>query len=55
MFAVRQAFSQPPVLARIVENLIAQGLVDEDALDTADPLRFVVDEGHAASLTEAAY
>ncbi len=55
MFAVRQAFSQPPVLAHIVENLIAQGLVDEDALDTTDPLRFVVDEGHAASLTEAAY
>ena len=55
MFAVRQAFSQPAVLSRIVGELAASGQVDKHKVDVSDPLRFLVTEGHAASATEAAY
>ncbi len=55
MFAVRQAFSQPAVLSRIVGELVASGQVDGRKVEVADPLGFLVSEGHAASGTEAAY
>lgn len=55
MFAVRHAFSQPSVLVRIVGDLIARGLVPADEVEAGDPLGFVVREGHAATVTEAAY
>ncbi len=55
MFAVRQAFSQPAVLSRIVGDLAASGQVDKHKVDVSDPLGFLVKEGHAASATEAAY
>lgn len=55
MFAVRQAFSQPAVLVNLVANLVQSGLVEADAVDLDDPLGFVVAEGHASSVTEAAY
>ncbi len=55
MFAVRHAFSQPSVLARIVGDLVTHGHVDAEDLNLDNPLDFVIAEGHAASLTEAAY
>ncbi len=55
MFAVRHAFSQPAVLARIVGELVAQGRIEADAVNPAAPLDFVLAGGHATSLTEAAY
>ncbi len=55
MFAVRQAFSQPAVLSRIVGELVASGQVDGRKVDVADPLGFLMAEGYAASATEAAY
>ena len=55
MFAVRSIFSQPAVLRETITNAVAQGLVDADALDQDDPLGFLVHEGGADSLVEAAY
>ncbi len=55
MFAVRQAFSRPFVLSRIVGELVAAGQVDGRKVDVSDPLGFLLREGHAASVTEAAY
>lgn len=55
MFAVRQAFSQPQVLTRIVGDLVESGQVEEGKVNLADPLDFLIDEGHASSITEAAY
>ena len=55
MFAVRHAFSQPTVLQRIVGDLIARGIVARDRVDADAPLGFLVREGHAESVTEAAY
>ncbi len=55
MFAVRNAFSNPAVLARIVRDLIAAGEVDTAEVDVDRPLDFVLRQGDAATLTEAAY
>lgn len=55
MFAVRDALSQPGKLRELVRELVAQGLVDRDAVDLDDPLGFVTRSGAAASLPEAAY
>lgn len=55
MFAVRHAFSQPPILARIVQELVTHGVVAEGIVTPDEPLDFVLAAGHAASLTEAAY
>ena len=55
MFAVRNAFSNPAVLARIVRDLIAAGEVDAAAVDADRPLDFVLRQGDAETITEAAY
>jgi L-galactose dehydrogenase len=55
MFAVRSIFSQPALLRETIADAVAQGLVDSDALDRDDPLGFLVHEGGAASVVEAAY
>lgn len=55
MFAVRKALSHPEYLLQVVEQLIAQGELDPAELDPRDPLGFLVAEGHAASITDAAY
>lgn len=55
MFAVRQAFSRPAVLTRIVGDLAESGQIDPAAVNLDDPLGFILAEGHAASITEAAY
>lgn len=55
MFAVRNAFSNPAVLARIVRDLIAAGEVEAADVDADRPLDFVLQQGEAATMTEAAY
>jgi aryl-alcohol dehydrogenase-like predicted oxidoreductase len=55
MFAVRRALSQPERLREVIGELIEQRLVDETALNSEDPLDFVLRESDAADITDAAY
>lgn len=55
MFAVRRALSRPEALSEVMQKLVAEGLVDAEAFEAADPLGFLQSEGGAKSLTEAAY
>jgi L-galactose dehydrogenase len=55
MFAVRRALSQPEALRELVSNLVSQNLIDGDALDAENPLGFLVAEGVASNIPEAAY
>lgn len=55
MFAVRSIFTDPTRVAREIKALAAKGLVDKAQVDLDDPLGFLIHEGGAASLTEAAY
>lgn len=55
MFAVRRALSQPAALKETMEGLAAQGLIDRDAFDADDPLGFLVADGVAESIPDAAY
>jgi len=55
MFAVRSIFADPPRVAREMKELAAKGLVEKWLGETDDPLGFLVHDGGAASLIEAAY
>jgi L-galactose dehydrogenase len=55
MFAVRLALSRPERLKEVVRDLIANGQLDASEIDADDPLGFVITEGGAASLPDAAY
>ena len=55
MFAVRLAFSRPQRLADILEQLVESGQVNPADLDAGDPLGFLLREGGALSLPDAAY
>jgi len=55
MFVVRNAFSRPDRLAEVVAHLIKAGHVDPDDVDPADPLGFLLADGVATSLADAAY
>lgn len=55
MFAVRQALSQPEVLRRLVARLIHDGYLAPSEVDQDDPLGFLVHEGGATSVVDAAY
>ncbi|MCW3095836.1 MAG: aldo/keto reductase [Chthonomonadaceae bacterium] len=55
MFAVRRALSQPEALRQLMQELVAQNLVDAAAIDAADPLGFLLTEGQAESIPDAAY
>jgi L-galactose dehydrogenase len=55
MFAVRRAFSQPERLKANLDELIERGQLDPADLDLDDPLGFLVHEGGAVSLPDAAY
>ena len=55
MFAVRRALSDPAALRELIGKLIADGLVAGDRLDPDDPLGFLVADGSAESVVEAAY
>ena len=54
MFAVRRALSTPEELSRLVADLKRQDLLDE-SVDVDNPLGFLLQDGVAASIPEAAY
>jgi aryl-alcohol dehydrogenase-like predicted oxidoreductase len=55
MFAVRSIFADPPRVAREMRELAAKGLVEKWLGETEDPLGFLVHDGGAANMIEAAY
>jgi aryl-alcohol dehydrogenase-like predicted oxidoreductase len=55
MFAVRRALSQPERLKAILSELIEKRAVPLNSVNASDPLDFVVQDGAAATLPEAAY
>jgi len=55
MFAVRLALSRPERLKEVVRDLIAKGQLDAAEIDQDDPLGFVISEGGAISIPDAAY
>ena len=55
MYAVRNVFSQPQVLRETIAAAVSQGLLRPDELDPEDPLGFLLHEGGASSIVEAAY
>ena len=55
MFVVRNIFSQPDVLADNIDALIAKGEIDASLGEGRDALGFLIHDGGARSLTDAAY
>ena len=55
MFAVRLALSRPERLKEVVRELIARGQLETSEIDMDDPLGFVITEGGATSIPDAAY
>ena len=55
MFAVRNAFSRPQDLTRLLAELRDRNQVEATLDETADPLGFLTADGKAATLAEAAY
>ncbi|MFX1597175.1 MAG: aldo/keto reductase, partial [Promethearchaeota archaeon] len=55
MFAVRLALSRPERLNQVIAELIDRKQVDPSDIDENDPLGFLVHEGGAVSLPDAAY
>jgi len=55
MFAVRSIFADPPRVAREIKALADKGLVEKWLGDSDDPLGFLVHDGGASSMIEAAY
>jgi aryl-alcohol dehydrogenase-like predicted oxidoreductase len=55
MYAVRQAFSRPEALRALVAGLVERGAIDASAVNSDDPLGFLLHEEGARSLTDAAY
>jgi L-galactose dehydrogenase len=55
MFAVRRALSSPERLRAVVGELIERGELDPGEVDRQDPLGFLVHEGGATSIPDAAY
>jgi aryl-alcohol dehydrogenase-like predicted oxidoreductase len=55
MFAVRNIFSRPERLRETVRELAASGQLPRELADDPDPLGFLVHEGGASSIVDAAY
>ncbi len=55
MFAVRNIFSQPERLRATMRELAAAGLVPEEIAAVPDPLGFLLHQGGASSVPDAAY
>ncbi len=55
MFAVRSLFADPPRIVREIRALADKGLIDSALARSEDPLGFLVHEGGASSVIEAAY
>ena len=55
MFAVRNIFSQPERLRNTIRDLVAAGKVPQWLADTTDPLGFLIHDGGASTVPDAAY
>jgi L-galactose dehydrogenase len=55
MFAVRNIFSKPGLLESTVAGLVAEGKLPRTLAESKDPLGFLVHEGGAESIIDAAY
>jgi aryl-alcohol dehydrogenase-like predicted oxidoreductase len=55
MFAVRLALSRPERLREVIVELIENGQLDPGEIDARDPLGFLIGEGGAVSVPDAAY
>ncbi len=55
MFVVRNIFSQPGLLAATVNELCAEGRLPPELADDPEPLGFLLHEGGATNLLDAAY
>lgn len=55
MFAVRRALSQPDKLKATLAALIESGELDADDIDLEQPLGFLLEDGAAESIPDAAY
>jgi aryl-alcohol dehydrogenase-like predicted oxidoreductase len=55
MFAVRRIFAQPERLKQELRTLAADGLLPQWLADSPDPLGFLVHDGGASSVIDAAY
>jgi aryl-alcohol dehydrogenase-like predicted oxidoreductase len=55
MFVVRNIFSNAAYRRDVSAKLVEQGLLDASVLSDGDPLGFLVAEGGAQSITDAAY
>jgi aryl-alcohol dehydrogenase-like predicted oxidoreductase len=55
MFAVRNIFSRPGVLEQTLADLARRGEVAQELAEHADPLGFLIHQGGASSVTDAAY
>ena len=55
MFAVRDAFSKPATLKRIIRELLESEHPGLDMIDEDDPLGFILEETDAPSLVDASY
>jgi L-galactose dehydrogenase len=55
MFPVRLALSRPERLKQVIDELIKKGELDPSDIDIKNPLRFLVHEGSAVNLVDAAY
>jgi aryl-alcohol dehydrogenase-like predicted oxidoreductase len=55
MFVVRNIFSRPGLLAETMTRLAAEGKVPKEFADKANPLDFLVHDGGASSVVDAAY
>ena len=55
MFAVRRALSQPEKLKSALQSLIESGEIDEKDIDLENPLGFLLEDGSAVSIPDAAY
>ena len=55
MFAVRKSLASADGVRRVVVGLIEEGLIDPQSIDGASPLGFLLEDGGATTLSEAAY
>jgi aryl-alcohol dehydrogenase-like predicted oxidoreductase len=55
MFAVRRALSQSDRLRSLCGELIQKGVIPRGVIDADDPLGFLLEDGIAATIPEAAY
>jgi L-galactose dehydrogenase len=55
MFAVRRALSRPERLREVCAELVQKGLVDRDTCSPEEPLDFLIGEGKASTIVDAAY